>query len=154
MTKTGKNLITPVILAGGKGTRLWPLSRSAWPKQFLQLTGTESLFQQTLQRIRDPERFTAPIIVTNAEYRFIVNEQAEDIGVALGAVLLEPVARNTAPAIIAAALQAAGKDGEKSEKVLLVLASDHQISDDEAYRSCLEAAAGAARAGHLVTFGI
>ena len=94
----------PVILAGGQGTRLWPLSRSARPKQFLQLTGRLSPFQETLQRVADGSRYGAPIVITNAEYRFIVGEQAEELGIALAGVLLEPVARNTTAAIAAAAV--------------------------------------------------
>jgi len=154
VTDTTADLITPVILCGGKGTRLWPLSRSSWPKQFLQLTGPKSLFQETLLRVSDAKRFAPPIIVTNDEYRFIVTEQAEDVGCALGAVLLEPVARNTGPALVAAALHAAGDEGEASEKLLLVLASDHELQDDAKYKNCVAAAADAARAGYLVTFGI
>ena len=89
-------LVVPVVLAGGQGTRLWPLSRSARPKQFLPLTGQTSLFQQTLQRVSDVQRYTAPIVVTNAEYRFIVAEQAAEMGVPLSCIMLEPVVRNTA----------------------------------------------------------
>ena len=93
------DLIVPVILAGGKGTRLWPMSRSQRPKQFLALTGDLSLFQLTLKRLADPDRYDKPIVVTNSEYRFLVAEQAQEAGVELEAVLLEPAARNTAPAI-------------------------------------------------------
>src|SRR5205809_4458823 len=84
-------LIVPVILAGGQGTRLWPLSRSSRPKQFLDLTGDLSLFKQTLRRVEDGARYTAPLIITNAEYRFLVAEQALELGIALSGVLLEPV---------------------------------------------------------------
>ena len=97
------DLIVPVILAGGKGTRLWPMSRSQRPKQFLALTGDLSLFQLTLKRLADPARYDKPIVVTNSEYRFLVAEQAQEAGVELEAVLLEPAARNTAPAIALAA---------------------------------------------------
>ena len=123
-------LIVPVILAGGKGTRLWPMSRSQRPKQFLALTGDLSLFQLTLKRLADPERYDRPIVVTNAEYRFLVAEQAQEAGVEVEAVLLEPVARNTAPAIAAASLIASRNEA----RLIHVLASDHNIVLDDAYR--------------------
>lgn len=147
-------LITPVILCGGKGTRLWPLSRSSWPKQFLQLTGSLSLFQQTLARVNDPERFAPPIVVTNQEYRFIVAEQAQEAGVELAAVLLEPMARNTAPAIAAAAEFALTKLDPDEDPVLFLMPSDHELTDDQRFRTCVNAAAEAARQHNLVTFGI
>jgi len=143
-------LIVPVILAGGKGTRLWPMSRSQRPKQFLALTGDLSLFQLTLKRLADPARYDKPIIVTNSEYRFLVAEQAQEVGVELEAVLLEPVARNTAPAIAAAALIAS----RESARLVHVLASDHNIALDDAYLTAIDTAAAAAREGRLVTFGI
>ena len=87
---TEATLIVPVILAGGQGTRLWPMSRAARPKQFLPLTGPTSLYQQTLRRVADPSRYHPAVIVTNAEYRFLVAEQAQEAGVATSAVLLEP----------------------------------------------------------------
>ena len=142
----------PVILAGGQGTRLWPLSRSARPKQFLSLTGKLSPFQETLQRVNDSARYGAPIIVTNAEYRFIVGEQAEELGIALGGVLLEPVARNTTAAIAAAAIFAEREHGAAS--VIHVLPSDHAVTIDDNYWWSIDTAASAAAAGRLVTFGI
>ena len=144
--------IVPVILAGGQGTRLWPLSRSARPKQFLELMGESSLFEQTLARVADRELYEAPIVLTNAEYRFLVAEQAQAAGVELAAVLLEPVARNTAPAIAAAAFLAVASFG--ADAVLHVLASDHAIPADATYFAAVEAAARVARSGRLVTFGI
>jgi mannose-1-phosphate guanylyltransferase len=143
-------LIVPVILAGGKGTRLWPMSRSQRPKQFLALTGDLSLFQLTLKRLADPNRYDKPVVVTNAEYRFLVAEQAQEVGIELSAVILEPIARNTAAAIAAASLIAA-QDGPR---LIHVLASDHNIKMDEAYLAAIDTAAAAARAGRLATFGI
>jgi len=143
--------VRPLILAGGQGTRLWPLSRSARPKQFLALTGKLSPFQETLQRVSGENRYARPIVVTNAEYRFIVREQADEIGIELAAVLLEPVARNTAAAIAAAAFAA-----QKLEagSVLHVLPSDHAVVTDDNYWNSVDIAAKAAAQGRLVTFGI
>lgn len=146
-----KKLIVPVVLAGGQGTRLWPMSRSARPKQFLSLTEASSLYQQTLMRVADTSLYTDPVIVTNAEYRFLVAEQAQEVGRRV-AILLEPTARNTAAAITAAAVFVSERFG--NESVMHVLASDHAVTTDENYRWSLDAAARAAEAGHLVTFGI
>jgi mannose-1-phosphate guanylyltransferase len=145
-------LIVPVILAGGQGTRLWPMSRAARPKQFLQLVGTTSLFQQTLQRVSDVSLYAPAIVITNSEYRFIVAEQADELGAPLAGVLLEPVARNTAVAIAAAAVFARSKFGP--EAVLHVLPSDHDVSVDAGYTAAVLAAADGAVRGDLVTFGI
>jgi mannose-1-phosphate guanylyltransferase len=142
----------PVILAGGQGTRLWPLSRSARPKQFLSLTGKLSPFQETLVRVKDESRYGAPIVITNAEYRFIVGEQAEELGIKLAGVLLEPVARNTTAAIVAAAVFAEKQSGAQS--VIHVLPSDHAVETDANYWASVDTAAKAAAAGRLVTFGI
>jgi mannose-1-phosphate guanylyltransferase len=146
------DLIIPVILAGGQGTRLWPLSRSARPKQFLDLVGDRSLFEQTLLRVSDPTRYAPPVVITNAEYRFLVAEQALETGVALSGVLLEPVARNTAAAIAAAAVFVGDRFG--ADAVMHVLASDHAIETDASYWQSVDIAAAAARSGRLVTFGI
>jgi mannose-1-phosphate guanylyltransferase len=145
-------LIVPVILAGGQGTRLWPMSRAARPKQFLNLTGPTTLFQQTLQRVGDSAVYAPAIVITNSEYRFIVAEQASELGAPLGGVLLEPVARNTAVAIAAAAVYASEQFGP--DVLLHVLPSDHDVNVDEGYRLAVRNASAAAAKGQLVTFGI
>ena len=150
--KTLATQIIPVILAGGQGTRLWPLSRAARPKQFLALTGDLSLFQETLKRVADPSRYAAPVVITNAEYRFIVAEQAQELGIDLAGVLLEPVVRNTTAAIAAAAVFAERQSG--ADAVIHVLASDASINADNNYWQSIDIAGRAAATGRLVTFGI
>ncbi|OOG71942.1 mannose-1-phosphate guanylyltransferase/mannose-6-phosphate isomerase [Sinorhizobium sp. A49] len=144
--------IVPVIMAGGKGTRLWPLSRSGAPKQFLQILSDRSLFQQTLDRVSDTSLYEPAIIVTNSDFRFIVAEQARAVGAPLSDILLEPVARNTAPALAAAAFVVLAKFGEAA--IMQVLASDHEIDAGAVYFDCMLRAQQAAQAGELVTFGI
>lgn len=144
--------IVPVIIAGGKGTRLWPLSRSTAPKQFLQILSDRSLFQQTLERVCDPELYEPAIVVTNGEFRFMVAEQARAIDVDLGDILLEPSARNTAPALAAAAFSVLERFGQ--DAIMQVLASDHEIDAGAIYGDCIRRAQEAARHGELVTFGI
>lgn len=144
--------IVPVIMAGGKGTRLWPLSRASAPKQFLEFLGETTLFQRTLARVADTARYEPAVVITNSDFRFLVAEQARTAGVSLASILLEPVARNTAPALAAAATVVARKYGE--DALIQVLASDHEINADSTYFSCIDKAAVAARAGRLVTFGI
>ncbi|QRM53419.1 mannose-1-phosphate guanylyltransferase/mannose-6-phosphate isomerase [Sinorhizobium sp. BG8] len=144
--------IVPVIMAGGKGTRLWPLSRASAPKQFLEFLGDKTLFQKTLERVSDPALYEQPIVVTNADFRFLVAEQARSAGVELKSIVLEPVARNTAPALAVAALITAAAFGE--DAIMQVLASDHEITADSVYFDCIRKAREAAEAGRLVTFGI
>ncbi len=143
--------IVPVILSGGSGSRLWPLSRSMRPKQFLGVTDEQTLFQLTLQRLRGLPGLQAPLIVSNQEHRFLVAEQCRETGMAPDAILLEPFGRNTAPAIAVAALHAR-KSG--ADPVLLVLPSDHIFAKPEAFRESVLLAAQAAEEGKLVTFGI
>ncbi len=142
--------IYPVILSGGSGTRLWPLSRDLYPKQLLSLIGPESLLAATARRVSG-DGFAGPVIVCNKEHRFLVQEQLEAIGITPEAIIIEPVARNTAPAIAAAAALLRERD---PEAVMLVLPSDHIIRDLPALTRAIGAAAQAADAGNLVSFGI
>jgi len=140
-----------VLLSGGSGTRLWPLSREAYPKQFLALAGERTLFQDTWLRAQALAEGATPIVVANEEHRFLAAEQLRQIGVEHAPILLEPVGRNTAPAIAAAALKARAKG---DDPVLLVLPSDHVVRDVDAFHAAVRAALPAAEAGALVTFGI
>ncbi len=142
--------IQPVILSGGSGTRLWPLSREAYPKQFLPLAGELTMLQATWQRVA-PLAARGPLVIANEEHRFVAAEQLQQVGAEAAAIILEPVGRNTAPAIAVAALEAT-RGG--TDALLLVLPSDHVITDEAAFRSAVQAAASAADAGKLVTFGI
>ncbi len=141
--------IHPVILCGGSGTRLWPSSRKAFPKQFSPLVGDESLYQQTLRRLSG-RMFAAPLVMTHEDFRFIVREQAEAVGLMDARVVLEPVGRDTAPAILSAALTHA----DTPDDLLLVAPSDHLIEDVSAFHDAIRAGVEAARGGNLVTFGI
>jgi mannose-1-phosphate guanylyltransferase/mannose-6-phosphate isomerase len=143
-------MITPVILCGGSGTRLWPLSRKSYPKQFSSLIGDLSLFQASAQRLQGP-LFDAPVIVTANDFRFIAVQQLQEVGIAPGAVLIEPAARDTAPAILAAALHL---HQNNPDGLVLVAPSDHVIPDNALFAATVEAAIPAAQAGQLVTFGI
>ncbi|WP_434662410.1 mannose-1-phosphate guanylyltransferase/mannose-6-phosphate isomerase [Paraburkholderia sp. A3BS-1L] len=143
--------IHPVILCGGSGTRLWPMSRGGYPKQYLKLVGEHSLAQQTALRLSDVDDVVSPIVVTNNEQRFLVAEQMRQVGVTPSSIVLEPVGRNTAPAIAIAALLAM-KNAQ--DALLLVLPSDHVILDGKKFRQCVEKAASIARDDYLVTFGI
>ncbi len=144
-------IIRPVVLSGGSGTRLWPLSRSARPKQFLSLEGRgPSLFQQTLHRLAAP-LFDAPCIICNHEHRFLAAEQAREAGVTPQEIILEPQGRNTAPAALVAALHAAGED---PHRLVLLLPSDHAVEDVHAFADAVAAGVDAARQGRIVTFGV
>lgn len=143
--------LVPVVLCGGSGTRLWPLSREAFPKQFLRLFGNDSMLQQTLQRLSGMEAIAPALLVCNESSRFIVAEQLREIGLNNARMLLEPMRRNTAPAIATAALQAMA-NGE--DPVLLILPSDHVIVDTAAFHQAVSLARKAAETGNLLTFGI
>ena len=145
----GKVLI-PVILSGGSGTRLWPLSRKMYPKQFLSLLHDETMLQKTLQRLGDLPH-DAPIVVCNDEHRFIVAEQARQVGIEDLSIILEPFGRNTAPAIAVAAIRALQLS---QNPILLVLAADHEITDEPAFRAAVQRALPLAESDQLVTFGI
>ena len=140
----------PIILSGGSGTRLWPLSRKMYPKQFLSLLHDETMLQKTLSRL-DGIDHAAPIIVSNNEHRFIVAEQARQIGLETLSIILEPFGRNTAPAIAVAALHALT---QAEDPVLLVLSADHEITDEAAFCEAVKQAQQLAEDGKLVTFGI
>ena len=142
--------IIPVILSGGSGTRLWPISRESFPKQLWPLTGGHTLIQQTALRACGPG-FMAPIIVCNHEHRFLIAEQLRAVGINDAKLMLEPIGRNSAPAITAAALVAAEDD---PDAILWILAADHVIADEAALRPALATAALAARHGRFVTFGM
>ena len=142
--------VLPFILCGGAGTRLWPLSREAYPKQFHRLTGPESLFQLTCRRLSGP-LFGEISILSNHRYRFLIAEQLEEIAARAGSVVLEPCGRNTAPAACIAALTAARTD---PDALVLLAPSDHMIPDAEAFARTIENGLDAAEAGALVTFGI
>ena len=142
--------MTPIILSGGSGSRLWPLSRKLYPKQFLALTGEQTLFQQTLQRLAF-DGMQPPVLVANQEHRFIVQEQLEQIGQQAQLLLLEPFGRNTAPAVAMAALQLVG---EGRDELMLVLPADHVLEDQQAFCQALALATVAAEKGEMVLFGV
>ena len=146
--------IHPVLLCGGSGTRLWPLSRKSYPKQFALEVQGESLFQASARRLSGKGAglsFAPPLVVTGSDFRFIVTEQLAAIGLDPGPILIEPMARNTAPAVLAAALHLAASD---PEAVMLVAPSDHVIPDPAAFQAAVQAGLAALAEGRLVTFGI
>ena len=141
--------ITPVILSGGSGTRLWPLSRKQYPKQYLPLVGDNTMFQETILRLSGLDNLADPIIVCNADHRFLVAEQCQQIDITNPTILLEPIGRNTAPAIAAAAMQSLK---EKDNSVLLVLSADHVIQDVKAFHYAINIASKQAQDGKLVQY--
>lgn len=144
-------MLIPLILSGGSGTRLWPVSRRNLPKQFLSLAGSDTLFQQTVRRAQDLPNAAAPIVVAAEDHRFLAAEQLQELGIVGANILLEPAAKNTAPAIAVGALQAMKRD---PQALILVLPADHLIGDVPTFRSAVEQAQPAAAQGSLVTFGI
>lgn len=143
-------MITPVLLCGGSGTRLWPLSRKSYPKQFADLVGRESLFQTSAKRFVGAG-FADPLVVTGNDFRFIVTEQLDALGVVPSGILIEPEGRNTAPAAMAAALTVAARD---PDGLVLLVPSDHAVADPDAFRAAVDKGRDAAQQGHIVTFGI
>ncbi len=149
--ESGSSQIHPVILSGGSGTRLWPLSRTAYPKQLLSLVSDRSMLQETAARNQNDVGFTGPLVICNEDHRFLIDEQLKQIGVKPQAILLEPVARNTGPAITAAALWLLDKD---PDALMLVQPSDHVIASLPRFHDAITHGLAAAQAGMLVTFGV
>ncbi|MDD2862093.1 MAG: sugar phosphate nucleotidyltransferase, partial [Acidiphilium sp.] len=149
-TVTRNETIVPVILSGGTGTRLWPVSRKAYPKQFWPLVSAQTMLQETAGRASGTG-FAPPVVVANEEHRFIVAEQLRESGIAGARILLEPMGRNSAPAIAAAALMIAEAD---PDQLLWIMAADAAITDADALHAALATAASAAREGFIVTFGM
>jgi len=143
-------VILPVILSGGSGTRLWPLSRRSFPKQFIPLVEEASMFQSTIRRLQGLDGCQDPLVICNEDHRFLVAEQLRELGIGHGGIFLEPIGRNTAPAITCAALAAA----EEGDPLLLVMPSDHVVADKPAFHNALKSGCIAAEGGGLVTFGI
>lgn len=152
ISKLEVNMILPVIMAGGTGSRLWPMSRERFPKQFLKLYGEQSMLQETVTRLYGLE-ISEPMVICNEQHRFIVAEQLRQLDKLSNNIILEPVGRNTAPAIALAAFSAI-KNNESEDPLLLVLAADHVIDDTHAFHKAIMEAVSFANEGKLVTFGI
>jgi mannose-1-phosphate guanylyltransferase/mannose-1-phosphate guanylyltransferase/mannose-6-phosphate isomerase len=144
-------MIFPVILSGGSGSRLWPLSRESFPKQLLALAGSQTMLQETALRVADPSLFHPVTVVANAEHRFVIAEQLREAGLRQPTIVLEPMAKNTAPAVAAAALIASEAD---PDALILVMPADHAVPDKAGFLDAVRAGAAAAKAGALVLFGI
>src|SRR5262252_849997 len=142
--------IIPVIMCGGAGTRLWPVSRESMPKQFVSLVGRETTFQQVLARVSDRDLFARPIVITHADFRFVVAEQLRASGVEAD-IVLEPMRRDSGPAVTVAAVLAAERE---RDALVLVLAADHVVRKPDEFRKACQRAATAAAEGRIVTFGI
>ena len=147
----GSAQIHPVILSGGAGTRLWPLSRASYPKQLLKLTSDRTMLQDTAARGLSDVGFAAPLLVCNEDHRFLVDDQLQQIGIKPQAILLEPLARNTGPAIAAAAVWLLARD---PDALMLVQPSDHVIASLTDFHGAVMRGLAAAQAGRLVTFGV
>jgi len=148
---SGHRRIHPVLLSGGAGVRLWPMSREHFPKQLLNLTSDISMIQETARRVADAARFAPPLVICNEKHRFVIAEQLRQVAVTPAAIILEPVGRNTAAAVAVAALRIVERD---PAALMLVLPADHLIRDVPAFQAAVDRAAAAAAADHLVTFGI
>lgn len=148
---TPKDQVHPVILCGGAGTRLWPVSRADLPKQFIELVSNRTMLQDTALLVSDRGRYAPPTYLTGEDFRFLVERQIEDIGQDRAAIIMEPHRRNTAPAITLAALTLAEND---PDALMLVMPSDHVLENEARFHACVRQAAIAARCGHLVTFGM
>ena len=146
--------IIPVILSGGSGSRLWPLSREQHPKQYLPLVGNNTMLQETLLRLKGLDNLTDPVIICNSSHRFMVAEQLKQIDINNSTILLEPVGKNTAPAIAAAAIYTINSAQDKEDQILLILSADHLIEDISSFYSAIDGATKYATNGKLVTFGI
>lgn len=145
--------IIPVVMAGGNGTRLWPLSRGLYPKQFLTLQGSHTMLQNTLLRLSELH-CVSPLVISNESHRFLVAEQLRELNMLSRNIILEPIGRNTAPAIALAAMQSQQQNNDESDPLLLVLAADHVIKDELAFCDAVKKAIPYAQSGKLVTFGI
>lgn len=143
-------MLLPIIMAGGSGSRLWPLSRTLYPKQFLSLTSSNTMLQETIYRLNDIEH-TAPLLICNEEHRFIVAEQLRNASIKSSGIILEPVGRNTAPALTLAALTAINLE---QDPLLLILPADHVIQNNEIFIRKINDAIQLAKENKLVTFGI
>ena len=150
-------MLLPVILSGGSGSRLWPLSRELYPKQLLPLVSENTLLQDTVTRLSGMQTARGPLLICNEKHRFLVAEQLRQIDVKPSSIILEPMGRNTAPAVAVAALFGLGEamsESEGGDSILLVLPADHVIADVKAFQRAVEVGLEQARAGKLVTFGI